>query len=241
MSNLAANSPDPPDDTPIPPRSMKTTPKYSRDTDRPYVGDPWDVQPKEPARAFEAFTIYLKLEGRTIEETKRIFCARHDLKSANIRVWSKKHRWEERAEAFDSFMMAKEIRALSKRRVAAAKRHADQAEAAQEVVMLPIAELRKRIMEQGGKLGAVSKLEDADLIRLFKAMGGGSELAGLQKAERDAIGSVSESSGQDTKVIAERGAILKRVLGNPELVAMFERVTIEGSVAETVEGEAVEG
>lgn len=238
MSNLATIPA--PDDKPVP--TSGKLPKYAQDANRPYEGDPWSKQAGESHKSYECFTIYLKLEGeRNITEAGRIYCEKYGLTHSNVaRQWGTRHRWVERAEAYDSFITAKEVRALSKRRVRAAIKHADQAEAAQEIVMLPIAELRKRITAQGGELAAIAELDEVSLIKLYKALGGGAELAGLQKAERDAIGAGTEGgTGMDVKVIAERGAVLKRVLGNPELVAMFERVTIEGT--QETPDEAVDG
>lgn len=254
MSDAAAASPlpiDPPDEPKelsvhssalLPPSTPAPEPvrKLSPRTKKPkvaiesFVGDPWDRQPGESSKAYMAFTYYLKLdpEDRTVREGMERYNIsigkkpqnRETSGSFNTYMWSTKFRWEERASAYDSFMLAKEIAAQKRRRVKIATKHADDAAAVQEIIMLPVKELRERLAAQGGKLTAVSELDEGSLIKLMKAMT--SDLPAMQRSEREALGSVSDEVAPRAELKA-KGDIVRKILASRELIGMAEKVTFE--------------
>jgi hypothetical protein len=216
-------------------------PNYAKNADREYKGDPWLRQPEESGKAYEAFTIYLNLDHgqRTIAEAGRRYAEKYGLKPATNQCaqWSRKHRWKERAEAYDNFMTAKEVAVHKRRRVAAATKHADQAAEIQEVLMQPVTELRKRIREQGGTLAVIADLDDVGLMRLAKLFG--SDLPAHQRAEREALsstGDVTPPSGQ----LQVKGAMVKRILQNKTLRGLTEAMAIETTQVLEVEGVVIE-
>lgn len=60
---------------------------------------PWDMQPDETARAYQAFQAYRDAgAGRSLEKI-----AQDGIKAVStLRTWSVKHRWAERVRAFDA-------------------------------------------------------------------------------------------------------------------------------------------
>lgn len=223
------------------PHESRHLPKYARDKDRPYVGQLWDQQkPVETAKAYVAFCIYRDLdpEERTLTKAHVLYREKMGLEPKDgpglCAGLSSRHRWRERVEAYDNYLIAKQRAAMERQKVKAAARQAKEAEDASSVVMLPIRELRRRIEEQGGQLKIVSELDDAALMKLFKALGGGAELTGLQKAERDALSSVAPVAAPAQQLQA-RGLLLRKVMGDSNLRGMLEKMTIEVAAMELTE------
>lgn len=58
----------------------------------------WEQQENETAKAYSAFKIYLEMEDRSIPKVAQML----SVSTANIKRWSKKNQWLERAKAYDS-------------------------------------------------------------------------------------------------------------------------------------------
>lgn len=213
------------------PGLAKHLPKYAQDTDRPYEGDPWQRQKEESDRSFVAFSIYRDMDPaeRSIAAAERIYAERSGL-SPNSRgrlaKWSVTHRWEERVQMYDTHQDALLRRRLERRRLKAAEKHADQIADSLEVLSRPAQLLAKRMREQLAANGVtfMDDASDADLLKLVKAFRG--DLPALQKAEREALGSVTGPSGEPAKVKAA-GSTLRMVLANKELLGIVERTQLE--------------
>lgn len=61
--------------------------------------DPWDRQPRETSKAYEAFQVYLDLGA---QRSTRKTAERLSKSEALINGWSAKHGWPDRARAWDS-------------------------------------------------------------------------------------------------------------------------------------------
>lgn len=229
------------------PQSRRTLPKYALDKDRPYEGDPWLRQPNETAMAYSAFCLYRDLEPsqRTITAAYKLHCEREGkplqrrkkdgtVNTSSWSKWSTCNRWTERVEAFDSFTDAKLITANRRSKIRAATKHAEQAAALQEIAMLPVNELRERLRAQGGQLSVIADLDEVSLIKLVNAVG--RDLPSYQKAEREALGSTSETVVA-TREIRAKGEIVKRMLADRTMGDLMERVSIEESVTVRVEND----
>lgn len=205
-------------------------PKYALDTDRPYDGDPWSRQSKETARAYDAFQMYLSIdpERRTYVEAGRVYSEKFDVKNgaAICQRYGSTHRWIERAEAWDAYMDAKTRRKLERRRLRVAEKQADQAEAAADVLSTPATILAQRMREQLAADGVtfMDALTDDQLLKLTSSLS--KDVPGMQKAVRDALGSVTGTSQEPAKLKA-KGDVLRRVLANPQMLSIVESLTID--------------
>lgn len=214
MSNLARR---------LPSEVSPHLPDYAKDKDRPYEGDPWQRQPKETSTSYSAFQKYLELGGsRTVAEAARVA-------ERSPRVcygWSTKHRWVERAEAWDAFQDTLRINKLRRQKIKAAERHAEDAMKVQEVLTRPMDKLRDRLVEvlDGKRPDWLDNLDDEELTKLAKAFG--ESLPAMQKAERDALGSVDDVPVRDTK-LKMKGEVLRRILGDKSMVGVLERAQFE--------------
>jgi hypothetical protein len=217
--------------------TTRKLPKYAQDANRPYEGDPWTKQPGESPRAFECFCIFRDLENRTQKEAERIYRERYGLseKSTFANKWATKHRWIERVEAYDAFMDAKRITAMRRQKVRSAEKHAQQAAEIADTLMMPMNKLRARIKASGDDFDFIDAMDDESLMKLARSFA--LDVPQIHRAEREALGSVTENPVVNTKIIAERGALLKRVLADPNLIGVMERLTIE-TTAEPDENEA---
>lgn len=206
-------------------------PKYARE-ERPYEGDPWAKQSTEPNKAFAAFECYLSLEPeeRTLTKANDLYRQRNGMVSqqgvGSAGRWSKIHRWEERAEAYDAYVAARQRARLERRKLKAAERHADQLEDALEVFSAPSSKLAARLREQAARDGVdfIDNLDDEDLMKLARVFAG--DLPGLQKAQREALGSGGGVSAEPAKIRA-KGEKLRRLIANPQMLQLIERVTLE--------------
>lgn len=213
--------------------SPKNRPKYAKDEDREYVGDPWARQPKESKKAYGAFRIYLDLgDKRTIAEADRRYRAQQGLPPCETpRLcprWSSNHRWVERATAYDNFIDAKTIAANKRKAIRAAEKHAEQASQVQEVLMQPVDEYRKRLAEHGVPQ-IIQDLDDVNLLKLVAAFG--KDLPAMQKAERDALNSTSSTVVAPAQVKA-KGEVVRRILARPDLIGLMESLSFEMTATE---------
>lgn len=133
-------------------------------------GDPWEKQPNESAKAFEAFVIYRDLG----EERSHAKVARQLGKNvALISRWSSRWKWVERVDLWDAEQDRIHRIALNKERRNAARRHANQFKALQTAAL--------RFME--AKFGKSFDKVDAEsmtvdqLIRIFDIASKGERLS----------------------------------------------------------------
>lgn len=221
----------------------KSLPNYAKDKDRPYVGNPWDRQPNETKKAYSAFLLYRDMEPdeRTIAGAERIYRKEHGLaiesKSKLLYNFSSKHRWEERAEAWDNYLAAKKAAALKRRAIKAAEKHADLAADALMVASAPAQKLAQRMREQlendpDGK-DFLDKLTDEDLMRLHKVFG--DSMPGFAKMEKDALSGAVDSTPAPQKLNA-KAQKLRAIMGNKEVMGLLEQVTVEVSESEAADG-----
>lgn len=73
----------------------------------------WERQKGETSKAYSAFKVYLEMEDRGIQKVAE----RLSVSPQNIRKWSGKNNWEERAAAYDSSI----VEAMRKSKIAAIK------------------------------------------------------------------------------------------------------------------------
>lgn len=207
--------------------TTRKLPIYAQDADRPYEGDPWSQQKMESNKAYDAFRMYLSIEGRrTYAEVDRQYAAKYGVKLGKFSrcsQWAKKHRWEERALAYDNFWTAQQVAANKRALVKASAKHAEQAASVLDLLMEPVEEYRKRMKEQGldSLLGDAS---DEQVMKLAVAFG--KELPSMQRAERDALTSTGDTVVARTEIRA-KGEIVKRMLADGTVRELAERVAFE--------------
>lgn len=222
----------------------KMLPDYAKNTERDYVGDPWSRQPHETKEAHEAFKLYVSLDPatRTVAEADRIRRANKGLKEAKPRVayeWSSKHRWLDRAEAHDNYVLQKEIAAQRRARVRRVGEQAKDEQLVQEVLMAPMRELRKRLEENldaDGK-NIIQSMDDADLTRLAKVFS--DALPAHQKSEREALTSTKDIAPPTAKAVRTTGKLVRQIIANPTLFELMEQITFQID-EEIVDGEIVD-
>ena len=168
---------------------------------------PWERQPDETARAYEAFCIYRDLppSERSIKRACQIFHgdAFKASKNAIWSEWSRKHNWVERANAWldeqDRVTREAELDALREMR----RRHI---QTAQHLVRLGAAQLTKLAKELEEEAG--EKLSPAMILKFLKE---GALLERLARGEPDSIvRQLLDGKGEDALtfkvVFGKRGA-----------------------------------
>lgn len=84
------------------------------------VIEPWERQPEETEKAYEAFLVYKNLgPGRTFTAVSR----RLQKSGTLIQRWKNRYNWEQRAAAFDRENERKEQQSIQKARAQMVKRH----------------------------------------------------------------------------------------------------------------------
>lgn len=213
-------------------RTPSSLPQYARDADRPYDGDPWLRQAKETPSQFAAFQLYLNLdaEKRTIKEATRLYYESIDKPMPKtptlLSRWSKAHRWEERALAYDNFLMAKQVAANKREAIKASARHAKAAQEIQEVLLLPMQKLRERIKANGDEFDFIDGMSDEDLYKFARSVQG--DVIPWQKAERDALNATSDAVVPRAE-LKVKGELVRRMLKDGTVRELAERIVIEST------------
>ena len=149
---------------------------------------PWERGENESPQAYAAFAIYRDLPP-TERSAVRVGseCGRH---VRLIERWRSRHRWVERAEAFDRERDRRKHEAMLEEAAEMGRRQAADAAAAQGVVMRLVAELGARFEHADG-LAELGELPIADLLPLvLRAI---PTLATAARLEREARGLPDEA------------------------------------------------
>ena len=153
---------------------------------------PWARQNGETAQAFEAFAVYLDQEpvkrslasvGRALGKSKPL-----------MERWSAKHGWVRRARAWDDEREAARRGEELEVRRKMGRRHAQQAQSFERLLMEPAAALAERLRDQSftnAFRGKIAEMEPADLLALVRACAG--VYPSLMRAERLASGESTEN------------------------------------------------
>lgn len=125
------------------PRTAKRGGPRSKTPARPPAPEhPWERQPDETDKAYEAFRAYLELgPGRTLREVETKLGKSRQL----ISRWSSKHGWVGRADAFEAEGHKRADDATLDAIAERAKRQAQIAQLNQEALALPAKELLERL------------------------------------------------------------------------------------------------
>lgn len=200
--------------------------------DIPIEGNPWDRQLKweETPKNYEAFTIYRDLgASRTITAAGREYRRRYSLKPQKdgkeplLYGWSSEFFWTERVNAFDAHMDAMELEKLRRRRITAARRHADAAERAQAMLAHPVRVWEDRMKEilAGQRVDELTLMSDEELLKLGRHTA--ALLADMQRAEVVALNPAVEDRTDETRT-SMRGEVLRRVLQSPDAIGLLESI-----------------
>jgi cytochrome c biogenesis factor len=103
----------------------------------------WEKRRDESPRAFEAFSMYLNSEKRSLSDVAR--SSTFQCSVANISRWSIAHNWKDRAWAWDLKREEEQRQQLAKDRVAMRNRHLQLALAVQGIAAHSIRELQAKI------------------------------------------------------------------------------------------------
>ena len=124
---------------------------------------PWERQPGETQKAYEAFCVYRDLKDIRDPESKRsleLVGQRLGKTKANYERWSSANEWVKRVEAWDEYQERKIREEEEKQRItdirSMRKRHADLASA----MLIKAARALQRIPEDEIKAGDVSRMVD---------------------------------------------------------------------------------
>lgn len=192
-------------------RKRKRKPKPRLNT-RPVPVEPiypWEQQPKETAKAFAAFSIYLEMlpEERTMRHVK-IVINKH---WSQISRWSSRHQWVKRVQAFDRHNERTRRIQLDRSIVKMHERQANHAVLGQ---MAAMGTLQKYVKTEHNPDPPM--LRERDAIRLFDVA---SRVEWRARGEPD---TVTESKGKievSTPASAdETRASMVRLLEDPEAV-----------------------
>jgi len=121
---------------------------------------PWDRQPNETAKAYEAFLVYreLELNKRSIE----LVCKRLKKSNPLIHRWSKKYNWHERIREYDSHVSSELDKQYITKAKEVNKEHLELLEASRKSLANVIVTLNNKL-ENGG----LEELETWPIEKLF--------------------------------------------------------------------------
>jgi hypothetical protein len=131
---------------------------------------PWERQPNESAKAFQAFDLYLQ---RGTERSIRKVAAELNKSVALCARWSRRHGWVERAREYDVFLAAEKARALVAREVDSRLRRARHGEliestgtrAIQQIAAQVLAGTRELTVTEAAQLAAVGSRMDREAVQ----------------------------------------------------------------------------
>lgn len=128
---------------------------------------PWERQSRESAQAFEAFSTYLELGAdRSLAEVGR----RLGKSKALMDRWSSRWRWVERVYDWDLHLDRKKRTAQAAEAEKMGKRQAQQAEAMQQVLTMPVLAVQKKLAggDRDAVLGELQSLPLGALIDMVR-------------------------------------------------------------------------
>lgn len=181
--------------------------------------EPWERQPEETVKAFEAFVIYRDLgPERSITKVTQTLNKSRPL----IGEWSSKYRWVERCAAFDHEQDRLHIMENNREIVEMKKRHAVLGKNLQTVGAKALAAYLKK---NDAELEALTPAEIANLVKT------GIELERKSRGEPETITEVREKvdANAATKAITELAT-------DPEFLAKVQSAYTEGTGSGTAGG-----
>ena len=202
---------------------------------------PWDRLEGETPKAYQGFSEYLKLP--TNERNQQKVAETIKKQRPTVSEWSSRYHWVERAAAYDEYFIRAEREAEEQGRLKAIselkRRHAKGAQAAWDVAMAPIREVHRRLNRDTGRLAALEKLNDVELLAAVK------DAATMFK---EAVKIERLSNDLPTDNVAMRGQVehthivddttrraLARIAADPALMEMAERMEAAGREEEPAE------
>ncbi|CAB4912179.1 unannotated protein [freshwater metagenome] len=153
--------------------------------------DPWERQPDETTKAYEAFAMYRDQGAR---RSVRAVARESNKHVTLIGRWSSAHHWVERAAAFDADTQRQEIEAWQKQRRDSARRRAklgqalqDKAAARLQTIDLDVINATQvaQLAREGARLEREA-FGEPDRLEITGADGGPIEHAALSAEERRA-------------------------------------------------------
>jgi len=161
---------------------------------------PWERQPDESGKAWEAFRIYRDLgPGRSLSEVASILGKSRQ----SIGGWAARHNWAWRAQEYDRYLDEQRVRAQVRQIQEMSERHAEQSQLIMNALMTPIHALLKRLSEDPEALDKLSSRELADLIQLCNRVSATFPvIAGVERAARGQI--PTATLNQAAKDISEK-------------------------------------
>lgn len=214
-----------------------------------FVGKPWNRQPGETDKQWDAFTIYRDMgpghrsiakadEERRRRDGRSIPAGGVKQSSGTFTRWSIDNRWGLRVAAFDNHQDEVQLASFRKSRTRTAMRQADQAARTSEALMLPVHALERRLADlaESNQKTDLDGMKIADLIELVtktaKLIG---DMHGNERSAHDMV-----RTGQDDGRSARRttrGMIVRQLinLGDPDAVEQMEKVAFQISEEEQSE------
>lgn len=166
---------------------------------------PWEKQPEETPRAFEAFCVYRDLgPNRSLAKTGQ----KLGKNLTTIQQWSARYRWVERATAWDQEQDRLAREAAIKARMEMAERHAKAA-----LVLM------QKALQKLAKMGP-DDLEPADVARFLDLA---VKIERLSRGEPAEIVR-AEDGGERQVTDRERTEIARRILGNKRARELLRRL-----------------
>lgn len=156
--------------------------------------EPWEQLDDETAKNFEAFAIYRDMppSARSLASVGRIL----GKSTALMERWSRQYNWIDRVRAFDQWRDATKRAKLEQEYERMAERHATQAQALAQALMLPAQQLLKRLSENPEQIyNEMSAMELAEQLTIMSRMA--SVWPNVMKAERLSRGQPTEVIGQE--------------------------------------------
>ncbi|MHB8603882.1 MAG: hypothetical protein ACYDCK_01400 [Thermoplasmatota archaeon] len=176
---------------------------------------PWERQPLDTDRSYEMFAKYRDLGPQRSLDRVRQNSGKGSGYMRQLERWSSDAHWVERVRAWDEEQDRVAREASARQLLEMRERHARNAMAAEEAVMIPIRKLMERFEQDPASLGGLDALEPGELLQLALAAARAHRFpVAVEMAARGAPGARDVASGdvsEDAKLLDE---LVARIRGD---------------------------
>lgn len=153
--------------------------------------EPWEQQPNESAKAFQAFQLYLNQGYK--RSHKKVAISLGTKSFNHISAWSSRFNWVERISAWEKEKIRLELEVKKEKFREMTEKHFEQATDLRNMMKLPLQAFATKLKNDGGKSTALKDFEEMTSKELFNTiMDTVRTLDVLIKIERLSLGAPTE-------------------------------------------------
>lgn len=219
----------------------------------PYSGHPWERQHWETSRAFAGFKHYRDQgPSRTLHQANYLYRSQFGMvtthpdrsdgnATGSVIIWARKFRWKERIAAFEDHLDKEALKDAERELRKVRTRQAVELAGTAESLYHPVQVYRDRLAKvaAGERIDELLDLADEDLLRLLRHTV--TLLPEIHKSEREVLGATSaDQPGMHVSARKVQGEIIRKILGDPDMVGLMEKVSFEMTAVDA-EGDQATG